>query len=169
MTLTIGPTPFRPVDGGCHRPRREEGLAHASHRLALLVIPIAESSFPIPYRPAQTCLLGQATGQCGRIARTAKRRLFPFAAPKLGKWQLQVDTTSAVTKGITIKKKKTTCLKRKRGKCVKKKVKTTRIFWFKRPTCPPAGTFSFQAFYSYGGSPPDIIKEVNLPCPKFQT
>ena len=48
----------------------------------------------------QTIRLGQATGQCGRIAQTAKRRLFPFAAPKLGKWQLQFDTTKSFTKGI---------------------------------------------------------------------
>jgi hypothetical protein len=49
----------------------------------------------------ETVRLGKATGQCGRIARTAKRRLFPFAAPKLGKWQLQFDTAKAFTKGVT--------------------------------------------------------------------
>jgi len=49
----------------------------------------------------QTIRLGQATGQCGRIAKTAKRRLFPFSAPKLGKWRLQFDTTKSFTKGIT--------------------------------------------------------------------
>jgi hypothetical protein len=52
-------------------------------------------------RLKQTVRLGRATGQCGRIARTAKRRLFPFASPKLGKWQLQFDTTKAFTKGVT--------------------------------------------------------------------
>jgi hypothetical protein len=82
---------------------------------------------------------------------------------------ISIAEVNAVTKGLTIKKKKKTCVKRKGGKCVRKKVKTTRIFWFKRPTCPPAGKFSFQAFYGYGGSPPDIIKEVELPCPNFQT
>jgi hypothetical protein len=49
----------------------------------------------------QTIRLGQATGQCGRIAQTAKRRLFPFDAPKLGKWQLQFDTTKSFTLGVT--------------------------------------------------------------------
>ncbi|MCW2992727.1 MAG: hypothetical protein JWQ18_222 [Conexibacter sp.] len=49
----------------------------------------------------ETLRLGKATGQCGRIARTAKRRLFPFDAPKLGKWQLQFDTTKSFTKGVT--------------------------------------------------------------------
>jgi hypothetical protein len=49
----------------------------------------------------QTLRLGEATGQCGRIARTAKRRLFPFASPKLGKWQLQFDTSKSFHKGIT--------------------------------------------------------------------
>jgi hypothetical protein len=48
----------------------------------------------------QTVRLGKATGQCGRIVRTAKRRLFPFASPRLGKWQLQFDTTKAFHKGV---------------------------------------------------------------------
>jgi hypothetical protein len=47
----------------------------------------------------QTVRLGKATGQCGRIARTAKRRLFPFSAPRLGKWQLQFDTSESFTLG----------------------------------------------------------------------
>jgi hypothetical protein len=49
----------------------------------------------------QTIRLGRAGGQCGRIVRTAKRRLFPFAHPALGKWQLQFDTTKAFKKGAT--------------------------------------------------------------------
>jgi hypothetical protein len=49
----------------------------------------------------QTIRLGKATGQCGHITQTAKRRLFPFPAPKLGKWQLQFDTTKSFTKGVT--------------------------------------------------------------------
>jgi hypothetical protein len=81
---------------------------------------------------------------------------------------ISIAEVNAVTKGLTIKKKKTTCAKKRKGKCVKKRVKTTRIFWFKRPACPPAGRFSFQAFYGYGGSPPDIIKEIELPCPNFK-
>jgi hypothetical protein len=48
----------------------------------------------------QTLRLGRATGQCGRIARTAKRRLFPFKVPALGKWQLQFDTSKAFAKGV---------------------------------------------------------------------
>ena len=49
----------------------------------------------------QTIRLGQATGQCGRIEKTAKRRLFPFAVTMLGKWQLQFDTTKSFKKGVT--------------------------------------------------------------------
>jgi hypothetical protein len=52
----------------------------------------------------QTVRLGRTTGQCGRIARTAKRRLFPFAEPRLGKWQLQFDTSKAFHKGVNGRK-----------------------------------------------------------------
>jgi hypothetical protein len=47
----------------------------------------------------ETVRLGQAAGQCGRITRTAKRRLFPFKRPALGKWKLQFDTTKSFTEG----------------------------------------------------------------------
>jgi hypothetical protein len=47
----------------------------------------------------QTVRLGQASGQCGRITRTAKRRLFPFDKPALGKWNLQFDTTRSFAMG----------------------------------------------------------------------
>jgi hypothetical protein len=49
----------------------------------------------------QTVRLGKATGQCGRIVKTAKRRLFPFSQPRLGKWQLQFDTSEQFAKGAT--------------------------------------------------------------------
>jgi hypothetical protein len=48
----------------------------------------------------QTVRLGQAQGQCGSIERTARRRLFPFAKPKHGKWALQFDTSKTYTRGI---------------------------------------------------------------------
>jgi hypothetical protein len=82
---------------------------------------------------------------------------------------ISIAEVNAVTKGLTVTKKKTTCAKKRKGRCVKKKVKTTKIFWFKRPVCPAEGKFSFQAFYGYGGSPPDIVKTIELPCPNFQT
>jgi hypothetical protein len=52
----------------------------------------------------QTIRLGQATGQCGRIVRTAKRRLFPFEKPALGKWNLQFDTTRSYAPGTRTSK-----------------------------------------------------------------
>jgi hypothetical protein len=48
----------------------------------------------------QTVRLGRAQGQCGSIVRTAKRRLFPFANPKHGKWALQFDTSKAYKRGV---------------------------------------------------------------------
>jgi hypothetical protein len=48
-----------------------------------------------------TVRLGKATGQCGRITRTAKRKLFPFKNPRLGKWKLQFDTRKAFSTGTT--------------------------------------------------------------------
>lgn len=49
-------------------------------------------------RLKQTVRLGTATGPCGRMGPTAKRRLFPFRAER-GRWNLQVDTRKAFTRG----------------------------------------------------------------------
>ncbi len=45
-----------------------------------------------------TFSIGKAQGPCGHILRTAKRRMFPFAA-KYGLWTLQFDTSKAYHKG----------------------------------------------------------------------
>jgi hypothetical protein len=50
-------------------------------------------------RLRRTVRLGAARGQCGSIARTAKRKLFPFGVPRRGKWQLQFDTSKTFTQG----------------------------------------------------------------------
>ena len=52
-------------------------------------------------RLRKTVRLGRAQGQCGSISRTALRRLFPFAAPARGKWQLQFDTSKTYRRGVT--------------------------------------------------------------------
>jgi hypothetical protein len=72
----------------------------------------------------------------------------------------------ATTQGLTLPKKTTKCLKKKRGHCTKRKVKKTNIFWFTRPTCPPSGIIHFQGFYAYGHTPPET-KTIEIPCPKF--
>jgi hypothetical protein len=81
--------------------------------------------------------------------------------------QISVAEVHVTTTGLSLTKKRTTCLKRKRGKCVKKKVKKTSLFWFTQPKCPASGQLSFQAFYGYATSP-DETKTISIPCPKFK-
>ena len=45
-----------------------------------------------------TYRLGRARGVCGKIKRTAQRRLFPFRADP-GDWRLQFDTQPRFVKG----------------------------------------------------------------------
>lgn len=48
----------------------------------------------------KTVKLGKAKGVCGKIDRTAKRRLFPFKAER-GNWRLQFDTSKKFRRGTT--------------------------------------------------------------------
>ena len=70
--------------------------------------------------------------------------------------------------GITLKKKKVTCIKRNRGRCVRKKVKKTNVFWVTTPRCPPSGKLSFLGFYGSDDPIPDITRTVELSCPSFR-
>jgi hypothetical protein len=72
----------------------------------------------------------------------------------------------AVTEGLTLVKKKSRCARKKGGRCLKRHVKKTNLFWFTRPACPPSGLLSFQAFYAYANRPSQT-KTVTLACPKF--
>ncbi len=81
--------------------------------------------------------------------------------------QISVAEVHVTTTGLTLTKKKVTCKKRKHGKCVKKKVKKTTLFWFTEPICPPSGQLTFQAFYGYA-SAPDEVKTSTIPCPQFK-
>ena len=74
----------------------------------------------------------------------------------------------AVFRGITLKRKKVTCIKRNRGGCVRKKVKKTNVFWVTTPRCPPSGKLSFLGFYGYDDPIPDITRTVELSCPSFR-
>jgi len=82
---------------------------------------------------------------------------------------ISVAEVHVTTTGLSLTKKKSTCVKRKGKRCVKKKVKKTNLFWFTTPKCPASGTFSFQAFYSYdAGAAPAETKTITIPCPKFK-
>lgn len=89
-------------------------------------------------------------------------------AGPIGGINISVAEVNVTTKGLTRVNKKVKCLKRKRGKCTKRRVTRTRYFWFTRPTCPPSGQLSFQAFYGYDDPTPDITKDITLPCPQFR-
>jgi hypothetical protein len=46
-----------------------------------------------------TALVGRATGPCGSIAASSKRRLFPFGGVRKGIWKLQFDTRRKFKRG----------------------------------------------------------------------
>ena len=71
------------------------------------------------------------------------------------------------TYGLSVTKKKTTCAKKRKGKCVKKKTKKTNLFWFTEPKCPPNNQLPFQSFYQYENGLAQT-SEVTVPCPAFK-
>jgi hypothetical protein len=81
---------------------------------------------------------------------------------------ISIAEVRAVAPGITLKKKKVACVERKRGRCVRKQVKKTSVFWITTPKCPPSDKLSLLAFYGYDDPIPDITKTVEIPCPDFK-
>jgi hypothetical protein len=81
-------------------------------------------------------------------------------------FDISVAEVKVVTKGLTHTKVKRRCSKRRGGRCVKRKVKRTKLFWFTRPTCPPSGTLPFESVYGYRGFPTQTL-QIAIPCPDF--
>jgi hypothetical protein len=85
----------------------------------------------------------------------------PIAGVRISIAEVNVTTT-----GLTKVTKKRTCIKRKKGKCVRRKTQRKVTFWFTRPTCPASGKLSFQSFYGYENGVTST-KQIELACPKF--
>lgn len=81
--------------------------------------------------------------------------------------RISVAELKVTTPGITQTTVKTTCLTRRKGKCVKSKSTTSRLFWLTQPTCPASGQVTFRSTYGYEtGLVTD--KTIQVPCPRFQ-
>jgi hypothetical protein len=81
-------------------------------------------------------------------------------------FDVSVAEGRVVTKGLTQTKVKRRCLKHRRGRCVKRKVKRSKLFWFTKPTCPPSGKLPFESTYGYRGFPTQTVR-LEIPCPAF--
>jgi hypothetical protein len=77
-----------------------------------------------------------------------------------------IAETRIVNKGFSLTRRRKSCSRHRRGRCVKKQVRTKKLFWFTPPTCPSSGKISFEAFFGYADFP-DITKETELSCPRF--
>lgn len=81
--------------------------------------------------------------------------------------RISIAELTVTTKGVSETKTKTKCLKRARGKCVKKKVTKSLLFWADQPKCPASGKLGFQSYYEYETGV-SSTKTVELPCPRFE-
>lgn len=76
--------------------------------------------------------------------------------------ELRVDNP-----GMTRVERKTTCVQRRGGRCVRKKVTKKTLWWATRPTCPASGLLQFEAIYTYETGL-TTTKVLQVPCPRFQ-
>jgi hypothetical protein len=79
--------------------------------------------------------------------------------PPIAGINLSFPKIQATTTGLALTKKSSKCRKKKSRKCT--------LFWLTRPTCPPNGLLTFQAFYAYVNSPSQT-KTIELHCPNFK-
>ena len=71
------------------------------------------------------------------------------------------------TPGVSQDLRTVTCLQKRKGTCVRRKVTTKRIFWLNQPACPTTGQLPFEAFYKYETGLTTTLG-TQLPCPRFQ-
>ncbi len=90
----------------------------------------------------------------------------PTAPPVQG-LRVSVAQVNVTVYGLTLTKKKKKCVRKRKGRCVKKKVKKTRKFWFKEPKCQANNQLPFQSFFQYETGLQQT-EEVTIPCPAFK-
>lgn len=81
--------------------------------------------------------------------------------------KISISEMSITTKGLSTTKQTVKCLRRRKGRCTKRQVKTSKIFWLTQPACPASGSLSFLAYYKFATGA-QTTKTVTLPCPAFQ-
>lgn len=82
--------------------------------------------------------------------------------------KISISELSVTTKGVSAVKQTVKCLKRKRGKCIKRQITKKTIFWLTQPTCPTTGKLPFLAYYAFENGL-TTTKTVELACPAFQS
>jgi hypothetical protein len=77
-----------------------------------------------------------------------------------------IAETRVVNTGFSLTARKQICTARRGGRCIGRRVRRRKLFWFTPPTCPPSGKVSFEAFFGYA-SLPDMTKVTEISCPRF--
>lgn len=88
--------------------------------------------------------------------------IFPEVILRLAEFRLKM-------RGLTLTKRVRTCVKRtlgSRGRCLKRRKRTKRLFWIKTPNCPRTKKVSFGADYAFEGASP-IHKRRKVSCKRF--
>jgi hypothetical protein len=80
---------------------------------------------------------------------------------------ISVAELNVTVPGLTFTKRQRMCTRRNSGRCVRTKLKTTKLYWFVVPKCPPSGKYSFQAVFGYAALP-TATRTVELSCPRFK-
>jgi len=84
---------------------------------------------------------------------------FPEVKLRLAEFHLRM-------RGLTLTERVRRCVKRERGRCVKKGTKAKKLFWIRTPSCPRSRKVTFGADYTFQGSSP-ISKRRSASCRRF--
>jgi hypothetical protein len=85
----------------------------------------------------------------------------------IGGINISVAEVKATIKGLTLRKRSGRCLRHHHGRCVKRSVRTRKVFWATRPKCGPTRRVAFQAVYDYS-SLPTITRTIELSCSHYR-
>ena len=89
--------------------------------------------------------------------------IFPEVTLRLAEFHLKM-------RGLSLRKRVRACVKRtrgSRGRCVRRGMKSKRVFWIKAPDCPRNARVSFGADYAFEGAS-TIHKRKKVSCRRFR-
>lgn len=80
--------------------------------------------------------------------------------------EISVAEVQLTLPGLTMTKRRQSCVRRKAGRCTRRRVETKKLYWFTVPRCPSSSAYPFEGVFTYAGIP-TITRDVSIPCSQF--
>jgi hypothetical protein len=78
--------------------------------------------------------------------------------------EVSVAEVNVTLPGLTLTKRRQACVRRRAGRCTRRRAEVKKLYWFTIPRCPSSNAYPFEAVFTHADNPP-LTHEISIPCP----